>query len=257
MNTNFYTVHGYCSGIPGENCRQRLNTLVGRTKWIRGYSVGGYNVHRMAKSMGFKTAVGAWLGRNFEENEKQLAGLIDEAKAGFVDLAIIGSETLFRRDLTDAELAKYIERFKKSVPNVPVSVCDVADMFCENRRALAASDVVGVSIYPYWEGVSVEKSVKFLSEKYQKIARMAGKEVLISETGWPSAGNTIGDAVANPENALRYFKEFVEWATRWNVRYFYFASFDESWKKEFEGEQGGHWGRWYEDGTEKPWVNWR
>jgi exo-beta-1,3-glucanase (GH17 family) len=257
---NYYKIHGYCLGtshIPEEKYRRRLGTLLGRTRWIRGYTVGEYKAHRTAKSMGYKVAVGAWLGSDLSHNELELAGLTNEAKAGFVDMAIVGSETLFRKELRDAQLAQYILQFKKSMPNIPVAVCDIADALLVSPFALASATLIGANIYPYWDGVSIDRSIAFLDKKYRELKRLAGKEVFISETGWPSGGNTIRKAVASPENALRYFKEFIKWATENNVRYFYFAPFDESWKKEFEHEQGGHWGRWYEDGTEKPWVNWK
>jgi exo-beta-1,3-glucanase (GH17 family) len=257
---NFYKIHGYCLGthnIPEETYRRYLKILHRRAKWIRGYAIGEYPAHRTAKDMGYKVAVGAWLGQGLEENEKQLSLLIAEAKAGYVDMAIVGSETLFRKDLNDAELATYIGRFKNAVPNVPVAVCDVADALYESPLVLDACDLVGANIYPYWDGIRIENSMAWLEKKFRKLEKLTGKEIFISETGWPTAGNIVGKAVANPENALRYFKEFVEWTTRWSVRYFYFAAFDESWKKIFEHEQGAHWGRYTEDGTEKPWVNWQ
>lgn len=260
MSTNYYKTYGYCLGthnIPEEKYQRRLASLLGRTTWIRGYAVGGYNAHRIAKGMGYKVAVGAWLGRDLENNESQLFDLIAEAKAGFVNLAIVGSEVLLRNELTDHELAKYVKRFKEAVPGVHVTVCDDIKCLFKAPEVLAACDTISAHSYPYWNGIPIENALHFTFEKHRQLEKLSGKEVIIAETGWPSAGNTIGGAVANPENALRHFKEFVEWATRWNIRYFYFAPFDESWKKQFESEQGAHWGRWYEDGSEKPWGNWK
>lgn len=36
-----------------------------------------------------------------------------------------------------------------------------------------------------------------------------GKKVIVSETGWPSEGKKVGDAVASLENATFYFFNFV------------------------------------------------
>ncbi|MFA5831367.1 MAG: glycosyl hydrolase family 17 protein [Candidatus Paceibacterota bacterium] len=256
----YYRTHGYCLGtcnIPEETYQRQLKTLIGRTKWIRGYALGGYDAHRMAKEMGFKTMVSAWIGREADRNERELALLIREAKEGYVDIAALGNEALMREEITDRDMAKYVERFKKAVPNIPVTVCDNASHLLRAPKVLAACDIISAHTYPYWIGLSIEEALPFTAEKHRLLQKTSGKEVIITETGWPSGGNTIGKAVANEENALRYFKEFVAWATRWNVRYFYFAPFDEKWKRAFEEEQGAHWGRWYEDGTEKPWVNWK
>ena len=39
-----------------------------------------------------KTLVGAWLGDNKEDNEKEIEGLIKLGKRGFVDIAAVGNE---------------------------------------------------------------------------------------------------------------------------------------------------------------------
>jgi exo-beta-1,3-glucanase (GH17 family) len=79
----------------------------------------------IAHEYGLSIAVTAWLSSDLEANERQLASLIDMAKNGEVDLAIIGNETLLREDLTESELLNYITRFKEEVPNVPVTTTDV------------------------------------------------------------------------------------------------------------------------------------
>jgi len=65
--------------------------------------------------MGLKTAIGAWLSGDTEANGKQINELINQSKAGYVDLAIVGSETLLRNDLTEDQLIKYIQYVKKAV----------------------------------------------------------------------------------------------------------------------------------------------
>ena len=76
--------------------------------------------------------------------------------------------------------------------------------------------------------------------------------MIVGETGWPSCGNTIYQAVPTPENAGSYFLNFVSWARAKNVSYFYFEAFDESWKATAEGPQGACWGLWDKNGNMKP-----
>jgi hypothetical protein len=76
--------------------------------------------------------------------------------------------------------------------------------------------------------------------------------VIVSETGWPSEGNAAGGAVPSPKNAAFFFLNFVSWARAYNIDYFYFEAFDESWKAAYEGPQGAHWGVWDKDGILKP-----
>ncbi|MDV7400675.1 glycosyl hydrolase family 17 protein, partial [Arthrospira platensis SPKY1] len=82
-------------------------------------------------------------------------------------------------------------------------------------------------------------------------ARQAGKgkRVIITETGWPSKGESLGSAHPGYSNALKYFIQTQLWAMDENIETFYFSSFDESWKVGAEGEVGAYWGIW--DKSEK------
>jgi len=71
-----------------------------------------------------------------------------------------------------------------------------------------------------------------------------GKPVIITETGWPSKGESLGGAVPSIENAIKYFINTHLWAMDEDIGVFYFSSFDESWKVGAEGEVGAYWGIW-------------
>jgi exo-beta-1,3-glucanase (GH17 family) len=63
---------------PGQ-IRKRLELISPYTKWIRSFSCtdGNEHVPAIAKSMGLKTMVGAWIGDDAETNARELAGLIE------------------------------------------------------------------------------------------------------------------------------------------------------------------------------------
>jgi exo-beta-1,3-glucanase (GH17 family) len=80
---------------------------------------------------------------------------------------------------------------------------------------------------------------------YQKVKDVAGaKKVIITETGWPSSGQALGESIPSEMNALKYFINTHLWASDDNIDTFYFSSFDESWKVGNEGDVGAHWGIW-------------
>ena len=85
----------------------------------------------------------------------------------------------------------------------------------------------------------------------EMVATAGGKEVVVSESGWPSCGDRIGEVVPSPANAARYFLKFVSWARAEAVDYFYFEALDEGWKARLEGPQGACWGLWEKDGSLK------
>jgi exo-beta-1,3-glucanase (GH17 family) len=206
----------------------------------------------IANDLGLFTAAGAWLDSNDMTNDKELKNLISIAQAGFLDLAIIGSETLYRGDLNVEELIEYIEQFRLAVPSDLVTTAETYDVWLHNLQLIDYADIVLANYYPYWEGIHIDQAINFIHNRYQMvIAKANGKKVIVSETGWPSDGNTIGQAVTKGENAAFYFLNFVSWARAEGVDYFYFEAFDEPWKAKYEGPQGAHWGIWDKDGNMK------
>lgn len=250
--------HGFCFSLyeegqkPGDEIteaqiRKRLEILRPHTSWIRTFSCteGNEMIPRIAKEYGMKTLVGAWLGSDTEKNEEEIEGLIQLANQGFVDIAAVGNEVLYRKDLTEQQLLKYMHRVKQALPNHPVGYVDAYYEFVLKPALVEASDVILCNCYPYWEGTSIEHSFQHMVSMYHQALSVAqGKKVIITETGWPSHGDTLGGAEPTMENALLYFIRMQLWAEREGIESFYFSSFDEAWKTSSEGTAGAHWGIW-------------
>jgi exo-beta-1,3-glucanase (GH17 family) len=226
------------------------------TEWIRTYRCtdGTEKAGTVAHEFGLKAAIGAWIDDNLGANNLEISNLITAANSGHVDLAIVGSEVLRRGKIEDTRLVDYINYVKQRVPtSVKVTTADIYAEFLAHSVVLEAVDVVLVNYYPYWEGVEVHTAVARLHSSHQQVVAAAGgKPVIVSETGWPSGGNAKFNAVPSIENASYYFLNFVSWARTYNVPYFYFEAFDESWKVIEEGPQGAFWGLWDKNGNLKP-----
>lgn len=243
------------SKISEEQLRTRMKIVAPYTEWIRtfGSSNGLEKAGLAARDMNLKAAIGAWLSSDLSTNEQEISNLINAAKSGQVDIAIVGSEVLLRNDLTENQLISYINRVKKEVPGVTVTTADVYAQILSHPAVVAACDVILVNYFPYWEGIKVDNAIPVIHGLHQQVKSAAsGKPVIVSETGWPSAGSQVGDAVPSPQNASFYFLNFVSWARANSVPYFYFEAFDETWKAAYEGPQGAYWGVWYKDGNMKP-----
>ena len=237
-----------------EQLRQRMNLMTPYSDWIRTYgcTLGLENAGQVGREFQFKTAIGAWLSSNSSANETEISNLIQAGKQGYVDLAIVGSETQLRGDLSEDQLLEYLARVKRELPGIPVTTADGYLQWVSHRRLFAAVDVVMVNYYPFWEGAALSNAIPTLDGWHRRLESLAGgKPVVVSETGWPSAGNTVGNAVPSAENASYYFLNFVSWALSNQVAYFYFAAFDESWKSVHEGALGAHWGIWDANGAMK------
>jgi len=233
--------------ISKEQIIRRLEVLKGHTQWIRTFSCtnGHEMIPQLAKEMGFKTMVGAWISSDVENNEKELSSLKTLLSQGVVDVASVGNEVLFRNDISVDVLYDYIEQIKKVAGDIPTGYVDVYYEVIKHPKLMQISDVLMINCYPYWEGADIQFASLYIQEMYQQVSAVAqGKKVIITETGWPSKGQNVFDAVPSEENVRRYVAEISEWSSAKNVEMFYFSSFDESWKIHFEGWAGTSWGLW-------------
>ncbi|WP_321540396.1 glycosyl hydrolase family 17 protein [Flavobacterium piscinae] len=160
-------------------------------------------------------------------------------------LFAVGNEVLHRNEISELELIAYIKRVKEAIPTIPVGYVDAYYQFLERPELVTTSDVLLVNFYPFWEGANNDYSVSYLQnmmELTQTISK--GKKIIIAETGWPSKGENVQEALPSEMNAMKYFIASQEWAKNNNFELFYFSSFDESWKVKQEGTVGTAWGIW-------------
>ncbi|MEO9484274.1 MAG: glycosyl hydrolase family 17 protein [Ekhidna sp.] len=233
-----------------EQVRRRIEIIKPYTKWVRSFSCteGNELIPKIAKEHGMQTLVGAWLGDNAEINEKEVAGLITLANEGYVDVAAVGNEVMYRGDLTEEELLEFIFRAKSQIKDVPVGYVDAYYEFRERPEITQACDVILANCYPFWEGCDQDYSLLYMKDMYHQALRAGnGKKVIITETGWPDKGTNLEGAYPSKENAIKYFINTQKWSAEEGIEIFYFSSFDESWKVGAEGDVGAFWGIWDKD----------
>ena len=251
-------MHGICfspyegTQEPGDpiseaQVRRKLELLVPHTEWIRVFSCtqGNEIIPKLAKEYGFKTLVGAWLGEEADKNEEELQGLISLASAGYVDVAAVGNEVMYREELEEEELVEYILRAKQALKGITVGYVDAYYEFTNRPKITEVCDVILANCYPYWEACHIDYSLLYMKQMYyQAVQAASGKRVIITETGWPSSGDALGAAEPGYENALKYFINAQAWSQQEGIEMFYFSAFDEDWKVGAEGSVGAFWGLW-------------
>jgi GPH family glycoside/pentoside/hexuronide:cation symporter len=234
--------------------RRRVALVAPHTRWLRSFACteGHELIPAVAREHGLKTMVGAWISADRERNEREIHGLVTLAKAGLVDIAVVGNEVLLRDELPEGELLDCIARVKAAVPeDVRVGCVDAYYLFLERPALAAACDVLLPNCYPFWEGADIAWAAHYLRRMHALVQAAGGeKPVIVAETGWPGAGEPVGQARPSAENAMRYFADVQQWARREGVKLFWFSSFDEPWKLQQEGEVGTSWGLW--DRDERP-----
>lgn len=257
--------HGFCFSLYEENQKpgdiisesqiiKRLEILKPYTNWIRTFSCteGNELIPVLAKKMGFKTLVGAWIDKDLKKNSEEIQNLIHLAHQGAVDVAAVGNEVLYRKELEVNELIVYIEEVKKTLKNIPTGYVDAYYEFVNLPDLVESCDLILTNCYPFWEGTPIEHAFQHIQDMYNKVKRVAkDKRIIITETGWPSFGETIGKASPSFYGAMYYFIKVQQWVTKNKIESFYFSSFDEAWKSSSEGVLGAYWGIWDAKGNLK------
>ena len=254
VNVGFYTENGSSPGGPlsMETIRQQLEAVAGFADTVRFYSSGGevQKAYGAAHDMGFSIVGTAWLTNenteaNRQANQAELEALIDNCKNGYVQAACVGSETLLRGDLTAEALIEKIRYVRSQISeDIPVTTADSWDILLGSAAVRNACDLLMPNCYPYWGGESIDEASESFARSMASLQAAArSKQIIVSETGWPTAGQTKGNAVPGADSAARYFSEVREWSLSTGTQVLWFDAVDEPWKGlTEEGEAGAHWG---------------
>jgi exo-beta-1,3-glucanase (GH17 family) len=244
--------------IPKAQIEEDLKQLLPVTNCIRTYAVnqGLDQAVPVAAALGMQVMLGIWIGRNPVDNEAQIATAIALAKAHpeTVKAIIVGNEVLLRGEQTGETLAEMAKRIKAE-SGAKVTYADVWEYWLRAPDVLKQSvDFITIHILPYWEDdpLPVSEAVKHLESIVAEVQEaFPGREIVIGETGWPSAGRWREDAAPSIVNQARYLREFLVYAKAHDLDYNFIEAFDQPWKRYQEGTAGGFWGLFHEDRTPK------
>ncbi|HEY1473813.1 MAG TPA: beta-(1-6) glucans synthase [Pseudolabrys sp.] len=225
-----------------------LARLAKITDCVRTYSVdfGLDQIAGIAARHGLKVMQGLWLSSHAERNRFQIETAVALANKypATIRAVVVGNEVLLRGEMSPEDLAAAMRAVKARV-SVPVTYADVWEFWLRNRDVAAAADFITIHILPYWEDFPIpagNAAAHVDSIRRQVVAAFPGKEVMIGEVGWPSAGRMREGALPSPANQARVIQDVLALGKRDNFRVNVIEAFDEPWKRALEGTVGGHWG---------------
>lgn len=193
--------------------------------------------------------VGSWTSDDATWNQGVVDRLIQVSDANYstTKALIVGNEYLLWRSFSaENTLIPLINQVKNNT-DVPVTTAETYNVWLQHPNLVDAVDFIGAHIHPYWEGVHIDDAAQHAIDKYNLLKQAyPDKETIIFEVGWPSAGNTVGQAVPSEENQKKFIKDFVYLAKSNDIKYFLFEGFDEPWKQKY-AEVEGHWGLYDKD----------
>jgi exo-beta-1,3-glucanase (GH17 family) len=235
--------------VPPEQIAQDLAQLARITPCVRTYSVanGLDQVPALAAKVGLKVLHGIWLGSDRAKNRQQIDATVALAREypGVITSIIVGNEVLLRGEMTAQDLVGYIRSVKSQVIGIPVTYADVWEFWLRYREVYEVVDFLTVHILPYWEDIPVR--ARYAAAHVDSIRKRVAvafpaKEILIGETGWPSACRMREGALPSRGNQARVISEVLELAKKEKFRVNLIEAYDQPWKRNLEGTVGGYWG---------------
>lgn len=161
----------------------------------------------------------------------------------------VGSEDLYRISPTGvinksgaganpATLVSYIGQVRSLIAGTVLSGASIGHVDTwtayvngSNSAVISAIDWVGVDAYPYFQNTQangIENGESLFFDAYNATVGAAqGKDVWITETGWPVAGPESGAAVSGAKNAETYWKGVACRVLPSNINLFWFTLDDD------------------------------
>ncbi len=248
----------YIAAAQIEDDLIRLKSL---TDCIRTYSIehGLEQVPALARRHGLKVIQGLWLSSHPEKNRDQVETIVRLTREfpDVIQSVVVGNEVLLRGELSADNVAAFL-REVKSRTGMPVTYADVWEFWLRHRDLASAVDFLTIHILPYWEDFPIpaaNSAAHVESIRERMAAAFPGKEILIGETGWPSAGRMREGALPSLSNQALVLQEVLAVANRKGYRVNVIEAFDQPWKRRLEGTVGGYWGL-FDDATRQPKFDW-
>ena len=234
-------------GLSIELITAQLNALESIASGIRIYAASGelYPAYKLAQDRGLYVFGTAYLSGDKSADLEEIDALIEHCNNGLAQVAIVGNETLLSEKLTEEQLLEYIAYVRAGIDDesIPVTTSDSIGYFIDSPRLLDACDILMPNIYPYWEGKSINVAAESFIADVESLQQLSsGKQVIVSETGWPTDGESNGYAEAKGSIADYYFETVNNWSIDSGTPVLWFEAADEPWKASAEGEVGAHWG---------------
>lgn len=163
------------------------------------------SIKRLKLEDDMKVWLGVWLGNNETTNDRQvdqMYKILDAHKADPFKGIIVGNEVLFRKDLSETELLKFITDIKdeldqKGIKNLPIATSDLGDNWTAEMATKV--DIVMSNVHPFFAGIEASGAAGWTWDFWTGHDVILTKndpniKQIISEVGWPSAGgNNCGE----------------------------------------------------------------
>lgn len=200
----------------------------------------------------------------FDNEITALKSAISQYGSDLANLVVgisVGSEDLYRISVTGLAndptgvgqtpdvLVDYIGQVRDaikgtSLANVPIGHVDTWNAFVNssNSAVISACDFLGLDEYPYYQTTdpnSIDNAKDLFFEAYDKVQGVAsGKQIWVTEAGWPVSGPQSGEATASVDNAEEFWQDVACELESRNINFWWYI-LEDSATPSFSVSQGG------------------
>jgi len=230
-------------------------TLLGKyTNHVRTYNTQlNPQIFRLAQQRGLKVMAGAEIDKRLDNNEREITTLIAMARQypDTIHRVIVGSEVLYRGDLTAEQMMAYLDRVRAAL-HQPVSIAEPDYVWLKYPELVQHVDFITIHLFPFWNGVPTGNYVNPADDPaigqalgaYEAVQRQyPNKHIVVGEIGWPSNGDRQAYAKPSISNEAIFDRNWLNVAKARDIDYYLFEAFDQPWKEGLgEGRTGAYWG---------------
>jgi glucan 1,3-beta-glucosidase len=189
-----------------------------------------------------KILVGVWStdDAHFGRDKAALLKAIKQHGTDWIAAISVGSEDLYRKDISPQKLAQQIYDVRGMVrqfnKNLKVGHTDTWTAWVDgtNDVVTKACDIAITNGFPYWQGVPVKDALrlKTFQNSYWNVKKHvkavnSKAAVWVGETGWPTKGPNYQKAAATTASLQSYYNTVGCWLwSQKDTSGFWFTAFD-------------------------------
>ena len=179
------------------------------------------NIGPALDSKNFNLYLGVWPTdeAHFQAEQQALRQYLPNVSKDRISGVTVGSEAIYRDDMSADELADAINTVKSllsevtdkdgnSYSSTPVGTVDSWNIWVDggNAAAIKASDFVFANAFSYWQGQTMNNASYSFSDDImqalQQIESIKGTDIdfWVGETGWPTEGENFESSEPSVEN---------------------------------------------------------
>jgi len=201
-----------------------------------------------AKSSSQKLFAGIYHINKIQDSVDILSKAIKNIDNGWdnIDTVSIGNELVNSGQAKPSDIKTAIDTARSSLKSAGYSgkivSVDTLVAVQNNDELCQYSDYIAVNSHPFWDGNTVASgSGDFLKTQIENIKKQCGgkKDVLITETGWPTKGDDYQKAIPSSENQKTALQSIVD---KVGDQVILFTTYNDFWKQPGQYNVEQYWG---------------